>query len=57
MLVCGGCYEVKHPQLTPHDGPLDDPVPFTDARPETAAEASVNTAFDEAFPHTAGGES
>jgi len=52
--VCDGCFEEKHPQLEPMAKDFSDPKALENPRPDSTIAAVDNTAFDEAFPHTAG---
>ena len=55
LFVCvKGCWEEKHPQLEPKVHDFSDPKAIENPRPEVATAAPDNTAFEEAFPHTAG---
>tara|TARA_B100000902_G_scaffold77250_1_gene82007 strand:+ start:1381 stop:1662 length:282 start_codon:yes stop_codon:yes gene_type:complete len=54
LKVCSSCLDKDHPQLRLGEEKIDDPQSLRDPRPDHDEVATVNTAFNNRYPHTAG---
>jgi len=54
LKVCSSCLDQDHPQNKLGREKVVDPQALKDPRPDKAETATVNTAFNNRFPHTAG---
>ena len=54
LKVCPSCLDTDHPQLKLGKTRAVDNQALKDPRPDKAETATVNTAFNNRFPHTAG---
>tara|TARA_X000001382_G_C3143007_1_gene170234 strand:+ start:71 stop:352 length:282 start_codon:yes stop_codon:yes gene_type:complete len=54
LRVCSSCLDVDHPQLKLGKTKIVDNQALKNPRPDKAETATVNTAFNNRFPHTAG---